>query len=128
MALNRFAIQDADHHKFGALIKRWARLEVQPPGSIEELKKQLAANGIAASFPTGAHELKKLSFIWGSTERLDIRLPPVDHLKESEEHLATNEYELPSFYEAVFHSKPLIADRIGFHNARIGDYTVANCI
>lgn len=128
MALNRFAILDSDHAKFGALMKKWARLEVETPGSISELKKQLTEHGIQAKFPTGDHELKKLSFVWGSSDRLDIRLPPMGHLDESEAHLATNDYELPSFYEAVFNNKPTIPDKIGFHNARIGDYTVANCI
>jgi hypothetical protein len=130
MSLNRFAIKNGDHAKFGALMKRWARQETPAPGTIDDLKVQLEANGIEAKFPTGDHELKKLSITWGLTERLDIRLPPVDHLDESEVHLSNpaNNYELPDFYDDAYGTEAQIPDKTGFHNARIGDYTVANCI
>ena len=131
MSLNRFGIKDGHHQRFGEIIKEWARGERTPlPRSIAEFKAVLDAEGVEAIWPTGEHELHNLNFIFGRTETLDIRLPPVEHLNESRTHLAQPgvEYDIPRFYHDAFGSTPTIDNNETFHSARVGDYTVANCV
>ena len=130
MPLNRFAIEGLDHAKFGALIKEWARNPGQRPKTIEEFKQQVEAKDIEVLWPHGPNTLTELNIFDGLPERLDIRLPPVSFIKESEDYLKVedNEYPLPKYYSEIFGGvDPQIDDSNAFHNARIGDYTVANC-
>lgn len=126
--LNRFAIDGLDHAAFGALIKKWARKKIDFPNTIAEFKQQLIDHDIRGIFPTGANELTEINPIWGEVQRLDIRLPPETLIDESEEWLRNGgKYPLPEYYEQIFGCEPKIKDSLWFHNARVGDYTIANC-
>jgi hypothetical protein len=126
----RFGVKDGHHQRFGELIKEWARGQRDLPKSIAEFRQVMEEEGIEAHFPTGDHELLNLNIFHGKTETLDIRLPPVGHLDESLKELkkpgAT--YDIPKFYHDAFGSTPVIPNNEDFHSARIGDYTIANCI
>lgn len=129
MALNRFSIEDLDHHKFGELIKAWAMGKKPIPKDIDGFKQMMKDEGIKAHYPHGENALKKLNIFHGEVERLDIRLPPRRLIVESEAYLSKpgNTYPLPRYYELVFGNKPHIPDQLAFHSASVGDYTVANC-
>ena len=129
MALNRFAIADRGHQKYGELIKKWARDKKSRPANLAEYKKALLAADIEGIFPTGENELQELNIIEGVASRLDVRLPPPHLIDESEYYLAQdgNDYPLPKYYEDVFGGPPNITNKLAFHAARIGDYTVSNC-
>ncbi|WP_193181518.1 hypothetical protein [Nisaea sediminum] len=125
--LNRFGIDDGYHARFGQLIKDWARGIKQPPADLDAFKQQLEDEGIKASYPTGANELKTLNVFRADSSRLDIRLPPTDFLDDSESFIVKHGYVIPKFYHDAFDSEPTIDDVMVFHAARIGDYTLANC-
>lgn len=130
MPLNRFSIHDPDHAKFGALIKKWARGTIPMPGSDpDDLKRQLVDEGISANWPTGKYQITEVNVFQGVPEKLDLRVPPKELLKESEAFIAVNNYPLPSYYEDLFGVSADFSDvdPIEFHNARVGDYTAANC-
>ncbi len=134
MPLNRFAILDRGHQKFGALVKEWARGTKPIPGKDpEEFKQYLEAEGIDLHWPEKKegqdHTVTEINIFQGVPHRIDIRLPPPSFIAESEAYLKTNGYPLPRYYEDLFGTGPVWSNTtaLDFHNARIGDYTVANC-
>ncbi len=131
MPLNRFAVKDGSHAAFGRLIKDWALEREKRPTCIKEFLDALERRGIGFDLPWGCNVLTELNLFVGVPERLDIRLPPPSFIEESEEYLKKNGYPLPRYYQDLFQTEPKWGDTpeeaIAFHDARVGDYTVANC-
>ena len=57
-----------------------------------------------------------------------IRLPAEGHLEAAEERLKEVDYQLPTFYERVFRSKPAGRRQDEVSAERIADYTINGCV
>lgn len=128
-----------DEIKWGKLIKSFAtgRNYLSPgadpiplPRTLDDLKKLCQDVGLQISMPS-YH--KGLVVIQMSEEVFSIRLPPKTMVDEMEDFLKTDDgnYTVPSFYDR-FYAKELVLrtvdDKLNFHAARIGDYSVRMCM
>jgi hypothetical protein len=129
----RFTVDDLV--KWGNMVKMWSTREAYPdvpvmpvPQTLNDLKKQAAAVGLAITIP--AH-VKGLSVAQYSPEVLYLRLPPAAMVKDSEAFLydPRTDYPVPAIYNMynpVAFEVPK-AEKLTFHAARIGDYSIAQC-
>ena len=115
-----------NYEAFGEKIKCWAKGVEPLPKTMDEFKAQMAAANVGCQMPAS---YKKLKFVQGNAETLVIRLPERALLEDSEAHLAEpgSDYPMPPVYERVFQTKPKIDDKMAFHAARVGDYTISMC-
>lgn len=117
-----------NHAKLGALVKNWSKDPASRPATLEQFKIALTDAGIAFDLDPN---ITSLSFRSHESNELVIRLPPADMIAEHEQRLETEGYSLPSFYGNVTaRGAQPGADfdaKLDFDNARIGDYTIANC-
>ena len=115
-----------NYEAFGEKIKSWAKGVEPLPKTMDEFKAQMAAANVGCQMPAS---YKKLKFVQGNAETLVIRLPERALLEDSEAHLAEpgSDYPMPPVYERVFQTKPKIDDKMAFHAARVGDYTISMC-
>jgi hypothetical protein len=117
-----------NHARLGILVKNWSKNPASRPATLEQFKTALTDAGITFDLDPN---ITTLSFRTHASNELVIRLPPADMIAEHEQRLETQSYSLPTFYgtvtaegaqaDAVFEAK------LDFDNARIGDYTIANC-
>lgn len=117
-----------NHAKLGALVKNWSKDPASRPKTLAEFKTKLSNAGIG--FDLDDH-ITTLSFRTHASNELVIRLPPADMIAEHEQRLSTQGYSLPPFYGTVTAEGAQpganFAAKLDFDNARIGDYTIANC-
>jgi hypothetical protein len=129
----RFSVDDLV--KWGYLVKMWATREAYPgvpvmtvPQSINELKKQADAVGLKVTVPDHVTGIAVATY---SPEVLYIRLPPAAMIKDSENFLmdSRTEYPTPPIYDMYSPTPFKIPkeDKLEFHAARIGDYTLSQC-
>jgi hypothetical protein len=121
--------------KWGNLVKMWATREAYPdvpvmpvPATLTELKKQVDAIELKITIPS---HLKGLSIAIHSPEVLYIRLPPASMIKAVETHLYDDRTDYPvpaiyNMYNPVAFQVPK-NEKLAFHAARIGDYSIAQC-
>jgi hypothetical protein len=126
--------------RLGKLVKTWSTGEnhlgdgkdYPIPTTLDELKDQLAMAETGATIPA---RITKMVVVPQDMETLVLRLPPGELIKDSEEILSQgdNQYVLPTFYKDIVFAangeaqiKKEVA--IDFHDHRIGDYTIANCM
>ena len=131
-------IQISDDVLWGKLVKSWATGEnyVNPgqpafplPRNLAELHKQTTDIGLTIKLPpsnTG------LAFVQYSPEVATIKLPPKAMIEATEAEIKqpTGAYDIPQFYDDFYEKTLVISDadeRMKFHAARIGDYSIRNC-
>jgi hypothetical protein len=131
-------IEISDHVLWGKLVKSWATGEnyVNPgqapfplPRNLAELHKQTTGIGLTVKLPpsnTG------LAFVQYSPEVATIKLPPKAMIEATESEITqpTGAYRIPKFYDDFYGKNLVISDadeRMNFHAARIGDYSIRNC-
>jgi hypothetical protein len=127
--------QVRDLVKWGYLVKMWSTQEAYPgvpvmplPRTINDLKKQCEAVGLEVTVP---ESLTGLSVSIHSPEVLYIRLPPASMIKTAEDYLRdprTDYPDLPIYN--MYSSTPFHIpkeEKLEFHAARIGDYTLSQC-
>lgn len=138
--LNRFAVNDEDHYKFGILVKKWARGQLpMPHRNLKMFKDQLLDEGIGVRWPEGPHRVIDIEISPTHPNVLHFTVPPLSFIEETEAVLKDSDYPLPSYYDTLFNASAdpnrLPQDALdsaespnnALHNYRIGDYTVANC-
>lgn len=132
-------IEISDDILWGKLVKTWATGEnyVNPgqppfplPRNLAELHKQTSAIGLRVKLPASN---TGLAFVQYSPEVATIKLPPKDMIEGSEADLVQpgGSYEIPKFYNDFYGKNldiPDPDDRMKFHAARIGDYSIRNCV
>lgn len=111
-----------DHMKMGTLMEAWSRGDQPVPKDIEEFKRQLVANGIAAEVPeTGFVALRH------DASTLVLKVPSPDMLARLREPAS---WPLPAIYDKAFTGprKPATDPSYGVLNVeRFGDYSITNC-
>jgi hypothetical protein len=136
--VDRFWVND--DIKWGKLVKSWATGKnyfdpAKPapalPRTLGELKAQCDTHGVGVTIPAS---LKGLAFMQYSADVLAIKLPPKSMVEESEAEFAQGgAYQIPAFYNTFYaqSGSPLNLttkdQKMDFHAARIGDYSVRNC-
>ena len=130
-----------DYVRWGKLVKTWATgesyfaedspaieiNELPIPRSVDELKRQAALVGAGLSIPTN---MVGLAIVQYSTDTVVIRLPPRERIKAKEAELmssGTRPYPLPPIYLRIISSDASVEQKLDFHAARIGDYTISMC-
>src|SRR5262249_53087948 len=99
--LERFRVADADRVAWGHLVEGWINGQVARPESVDDLKEQCQARGIAISVPD---YVESIAFMQRDKSVLTIRLPARELVEAGEANLLEREvgYPLPSFYEQFF--------------------------
>jgi hypothetical protein len=127
----RFKIKDEHKKQWGKLVKAWAKGEKEHPKNLTELKSQCADFGVVPTIPDF---ITGLVFVQNDKHVLTVRLPPKELLVAGEQWVATTEgaYPLPSFYDEFFVAAQPRTDmtsneRLDFHGARVGEYSVNSC-
>ena len=142
MPLDRVTV--GDFAAWGRLVKTWATGHdylmdghAYPlPRNIDEFKAQVKQAGCRMTIPA---RLTKLDIVQGDDSTLVVRLPPGQMVLESEQKLAAMgnhnggaAYPMPAFYYSAWPDHPPIkfdgARLQLFHNERIGEYTINNCM
>lgn len=129
----RFLVKDLV--KWGNLVKMWSTqqpyrdIPVMPiPRDLVEFRKQCAAIGLEVVIP---ETVTGLAVSLYSPEVLYLRIPPANMIKNMEAYLMDErtDYPVPAIYNmyATTEIKIPKAEKLEFHAARIGDYTVAQC-
>lgn len=117
-----------NHAKLGVLVKKWSKDPTSRPATLDQFKTALADAGIFFDLDPG---ITSLSFRTHEPSELVIRLPPAAMIEEHEERLKTQGYNLPDFYGTITAAGAQPGAtfdlKLDFDNARIGDYTIANC-
>ena len=125
-----------NYQRWGQLVKTWTTgvnhigddQSYPVPATVDEFKEQLSNAGCEATVPDS---YQTLQVVQGDLSHLVIRLPPKVMIEAAEQELKQDPggYPLPWFYsELAFDGAPLqIADKLSFHDMRIGDYTISNC-
>lgn len=125
-----------NYQRWGQLVKTWTTgvnhigdgHDYPIPTTVDEFKTQLSNAGCEATVPDS---YQTLQVVQGDLEHLVIRLPPKVMIEAAEQELTQDPggYPLPWFYgELAFGGAvPQIADKLSFHDMRIGDYTISNC-
>src|ERR1043165_1740185 len=105
-------IDVGDDLKWGLLVKTWATGEdyVQngysypKPGDLDELKKQIRDAEAKVKIPG---YITSLMVVQGPKDVLILKLPPREMVKDSEDKLKTQAYEVPKFYgPRAFNNQP----------------------
>jgi hypothetical protein len=137
---------------WGRLVKSWStgrnyfdpkQPAPQPPRTVKELKQQLKQYQCDAEL---ASWVKGVAILQSSQETLQIRIPPKDLVERSEDMLRQanggptaagsvptlelGAYPLPEFYSRFLRTRPdqrTLEVLLGFHNSRVGDYSVCSC-
>lgn len=117
-----------NHAKLGVLVKNWSKNPATQPATLEQFTTALANAGITFDLDP---QIKSFRFATHKSDELVIRLPPPDMITQHEADLATQPYNLPAFYGTVTavgaQSGASTSQKLDFDDARIGDYTIANC-
>jgi len=125
MGIERVGV--VNHRMFGEHVKAWARGALPIPASLQEFRGQLVLAGVGVKIPD---RISRIIFVQDDEETLVVRLPCRSRLKEVEAELSAQggSYPLPSFYEQTFACRARITQPIAFQSARIGDYSIAQCV
>ena len=130
--LERFRIADADRFAWGHLVKGWIKGHIARPDTLDDLRAQCREHGISISIPD---YIKSIAFMQKDKSVLTIRLPAKELVESGEANIVEREigYPLPSFYEQFFSSptanvKLSREQKLELHAARVGEYTVNNCL
>ena len=128
----------SDDVKWGKLVKSWAtgKNYVDPtrpappiPRDRTEMLAQCASIGLTVTFPNDQVGFAVLQY---SPQTVAIKLPPKAMVEATEAELMQQDaaYPIPPFYDDAY-GVPLrpmsVDDRLNFHAARIGDYSIRNC-
>ncbi|MGE3918785.1 MAG: peroxidase family protein [Hyphomicrobiaceae bacterium] len=132
----RFSVND--EIKWGKLVKSFATgnnylvengAPIPLPRTIDDLKTLCANLGIVITMPD-YH--KGLVIIQSSEEVFSIRLPPKTMVEEMEQFLKDGgKYASPKFYDDFYGTTLTLTtekEKLDFHAARIGDYSVRMCL
>ncbi len=98
------------------------------PATMDELREQCAVAQVGALFADG---LTKVMLADTDEDTVVIRLPRKSVLEATSQRLeaATGAtYPLPEFYRAAFGKDPVIESAGAFRDARIGEYTISECM
>lgn len=119
MAIKR--IEVIDFEAMGRKVAEWTLNPCSRPGSVDELKEQLA------DIATVPDRIQELEFVSGTLSKLIIRLPPAEMLKESIDNISEDvTYPMPTYYADKINSPSSISNE-EFLYSRVGDYTIAQC-
>ncbi|MEO8716487.1 MAG: hypothetical protein ABI369_15895 [Acetobacteraceae bacterium] len=129
---------------WGRLVKTWATGEdhVQDgnhypiPGDLAEFKRQVDQADCDMTIPA---RITSLQVIPGTADKLVVRLPPGEMIQDSEaviemlvKVLRKSKYPLSDFYDMAWQGHEQTSfDKehlLCFHDARIGEYTINNCM
>lgn len=134
-----------NHENFGKLIKEWADNPESRPTNLTEFRTALEDQGIDYGMPPFNPEdpdrdlhlrpIKRIRFVDLHEEELTIVVPSSNMLRIGE-HLSTTdggEYPFPKEYDKAYHGTPKTTgldkeQRKKIFLARIGDYSVGNCM
>ncbi len=135
-------VEILDDITWGKLVKTWATgnsyldngyLPPNYPRTIKEFNDQCAAatgssSNVITKVPASIVGIVVLQY---SPEVLSLRLPPKYMVEAAEKDMkAGASYPVPQFYN-VFYEKTLdlteFGEKMSFHAARIGDYSIRNC-
>ncbi len=129
---DKFKIADADQVAWGHLVKAWTKGDAPWPANLDELSAQCRERGIAIHLPDYVTEV---AFVQNDRHVLLVRLPPKDLHVIGERNVVEqqNGYPLPSWYERFFNSPTQNMgltgkDRFDLHAARVGEYSINNCM
>ena len=121
------------HEEMGKLLKAWARNEVQRPTTPQALIDQCQPRGITISPEILSYQT--IDYVEDKAGVFKIRLPSAESLTDAEKKVTedTFAYPIPEFYRKVWGAAQptgLVTkeERRAFHNGRIGDYCISNCI
>lgn len=120
-------VEVADYIELGRLVADWSRSPDSRPVSIAQLASQL--DGVARV----PGSFKRVRFVESEPDVLTIRLPDPQLLDEAmlkmETHLVGERYMLPNFYDDIYRNRfgPVMSPLDTFF-ARIGDYTISQCV
>ena len=129
----RFVVDDLE--KWGYLVKMWATRDAYPdvpvmpiPHDLMEFRKQCDAIGLKVTIPD---HVTGIVFSMHSIETLYVRLPPAAAIKNVEEFLMDprTDYPVPPIYN-MYSPTPIQIpkdEKLEFHAARIGDYSMTYC-
>lgn len=121
--------------KWGHLVKMWStqqpyeEIQVMPiPRDLHEFRTQCNAVGLQITIPESVTALAVSLY---SPETLYLRLPPAEMIKNMEVYLMDPRTDYPqltiyNMYSTTPFQIPK-AEKLQFHAARIGDYTISQC-
>jgi hypothetical protein len=121
--------------KWGYLVKMWATQTAYPgvpvkavPLTLKAFVKQCKDAGVKVTIPEG---VTGICFVQQSAEVVTVRLPSASMVKAAEEYLERPDTEYPDvpIYN-MYSSTPFKIpkeEKLEFHAARIGDYTLSQC-
>lgn len=129
----RFEVDDLV--KWGHLVKMWSTQQpyedvpVMPiPRDLHEFRTQCNAVGLNVTIP---ERVTALAVSLYSPETLYLRLPPAEMVKNMEAYLMDSRTDYPpltiyNMYSTTPFQIPK-EEKLEFHAARIGDYTISQC-
>jgi hypothetical protein len=150
-------VEILDDITWGMLVKSWATgnsylaNSYKPPNyprSIDEFNEQCGnatrpaseiVNGLPKpGLPAAPNVITRvpasivgIAVLQYSPEVLSLRLPPKKMVEAAETDMrAGAAYPIPQFYDDFYHKTldlPNVDDKLNFHAARIGDYSIRNC-
>lgn len=104
--------------------------------TVDEFKDRLAKAGVTGVFVP--EQYKKVVIVQGDKDTMIVRLPPQDELQGSEDDLLNGAaYRIPAFYNGLWYPgfEPRLPNAVDdkastmmLHAARIGEYTLNNCM
>ena len=142
MPMERVVVKNFE--MWGRLVKTWATGDdyvhdgnsYPRPTDLAEFKRQVLQANCQMTIPD---RLTKLDMVQGDDVTLVVRLPPAQMIVDSEHVLAElgsvavgSPYPLPTFYRDAWGIQQQVnlsaSQLLLFHNERIGEYTINNCM